>query len=212
MTGPHQDQPLLTAGTPLAEADAALILVHGRGASARSILQFGRQVHRAGLALLAPQAAGSVWYPNSFLAPVESNEPGRSDGLAAIDAAVETVREAGLPREAIILAGFSQGACLASEYLARDPRPFGGLAALSGGLLGDAIDDADYDGDLAGTPIFLGCSDADPHIPESRVHETGQVFEALGGSVDRRIYEGMGHTVNQDERDAVAALVDRVLD
>lgn len=212
MTGPHWDQSLVTAGTPLGEASGALILVHGRGASARSILQLGRQVHRAGLALLAPQAAGREWYPNSFLAPVESNEPGRSAGLEAIAEALETVREAGIDTDSIVLAGFSQGACLASEFLARDPRPFGGLAALSGGLLGETIDPEEYDGDLAGTPVFLGCSDADPHIPAERVRETGAVLEALGGSVDVRIYDGLGHTVNGDELEAVAGLVERVLE
>ncbi|MDZ7849749.1 MAG: dienelactone hydrolase family protein [Halodesulfurarchaeum sp.] len=210
--GPHQDQPLIEAGTPLAKADAALVLVHGRGASARSITQFGRQVHTEGVALLAPQAAESEWYPNSFLAPVESNEPGRSSGLQAVKDAIERATEAGIPLDRIMLAGFSQGACLASEYLARNPRRYGGLAALSGGLLGETVDPADYEGDLARTPVFIGCSDVDPHIPAERVRETAAVFEALSADVEMRLYEGMAHTVNREEQERVTELVGDLVD
>ncbi|MFB6086654.1 MAG: alpha/beta hydrolase [Halodesulfurarchaeum sp.] len=205
--GPHQDQPLIEAGTSLESAEAALVLVHGRGASARSITQLGRQVHDEGVALLAPQAAGSEWYPNSFLAPVESNEPGRTSGLQAIEDAIEKARNAGIPNERIMLAGFSQGACLASEFLARNSTRYGGLAALSGGLLGETVDPADYEGDLAGTPVFIGCSDVDPHIPAERVRETAAVFETLSADVDMRLYEGMAHTVNREEQERVAELV-----
>ncbi|ELY87932.1 alpha/beta hydrolase [Natrialba taiwanensis] len=208
--GPHQDQPLVTAGTELGDATAAVILVHGRGATARSIVQMGQEVHREGVALLAPQAERNEWYPNSFLAPVESNEPGRSSGLQAIRDAIETATDAGIPTERVLVLGFSQGACLASEFVARNPRRYGGLAALSGGLIGDEIEADDYadtDGDLDGTPAFLGCSDVDPHIPEERVHETARVLEALNADVTERIYEGMGHGVNEDELDAVAELV-----
>jgi Predicted esterase len=204
---PHQDQPLVEAGTPLETAEAALVLVHGRGATARSITQFGREVHTDGVALLAPQAANNEWYPQSFLAPIEANEPGRRSGLQAIEEAVTRARNAEIPFERVMLAGFSQGACLTSEYLALHPRRYGGLAALSGGLLGEAIDPADFDGDLAGTPVFLGCSDVDPHIPEERVRDTAAVFEALNADVDMRLYEGMGHTVSHDELEAVAAMV-----
>ncbi|WP_323172856.1 dienelactone hydrolase family protein [Natrialba sp. PRR66] len=208
--GPHQDQPLVTAGTELGDATAAVILVHGRGATARSIVQMGREVHREGVALLAPQAERNEWYPNSFLAPVESNEPGRSSGLRAIRDAIETATDAGIPTERVLVLGFSQGACLASEFVARNPRRYGGLAALSGGLIGDEIEAEDYtdtDGDLDGTPAFLGCSDVDPHIPEGRVHETARVLEALNADVTERIYEGMGHGVNEDELETVAELV-----
>ncbi|MDR5656282.1 dienelactone hydrolase family protein [Halodesulfurarchaeum sp. HSR-GB] len=205
--GPHQGQPLVQAGTPVKDAHAALVLVHGRGASARSIIQFGRQVSPPEFVLLAPQAADNEWYPQSFLAPVEQNEPGRRSGLQAIDDAVETAREASIPTERIALAGFSQGACLVSEYVARNPDRYGGLAVLSGGLLGETVDPADYQGALDGTPVFLGCSDVDPHIPEQRVHETATVFESLGAAVDTRIYDGMAHTVNDDELDAVAAML-----
>ncbi|WP_070365746.1 alpha/beta hydrolase [Halodesulfurarchaeum formicicum] len=205
--GPHQGQPLVQAGTAVEDAHAALILVHGRGASARSIIQFGRQVAPTEFVLLAPQAADNEWYPQSFLAPVEQNEPGRRSGLQAIDDAVETARAASIPTERIALAGFSQGACLVSEYVARNPDRYGGLAVLSGGLLGETVDPADYQGALDGTPVFLGCSDIDPHIPEQRVHATAAVFESLDAAVDTRIYDGMAHTVNDDELDAVAAML-----
>ena len=205
--GPHQGQELVSAGTPVAEAEAAMVLVHGRGATARSIVQMGQEVHQVGLALLAPQAARNTWYPNSFLAPVEQNEPGRSSGLRAVGDAVETATDAGIDRERILLLGFSQGACLASEYVARNPRRYGGLVALSGGLIGETVDPASYEGDVEGTPVFVGCSDVDPHIPVERVHETTETFERLDGDVDERIYEGMGHGVNEDELEAVAKLV-----
>lgn len=209
---PHADQPLVTAGTDLATAEAAAVLVHGRGATARSIVQMGQQFHVDGLALLAPQAAGNTWYPNPFTAPVEHNEPGRSSGLRAIDGAIEQANDAGIPAERVLVLGFSQGACLASEFLARNPRRYGGLVALSGGLIGESIDPDDYTGDLAGTPAFLGCSDVDPHIPEQRVHETAEVLEALGADVTARIYEGMGHGVNEDELTFVGEMVADLVD
>jgi phospholipase/carboxylesterase len=205
--GPHQGQQLLTAGTSLDEADAAMVLVHGRGASARSILGMGGEFHDEGLALLAPQAAGNTWYPNSFLAPVEQNEPGRSSGLQAVRDAISAANDAGIPTERVIVGGFSQGACLATEFVARDPRRYGGVVALSGGLIGETIDTDDYEGDLEETPAFLGCSDVDPHIPVERVHVTADVLEQLGGDVEKRIYEGMGHNVNDDEIEFVSGLV-----
>ncbi|MFC7018903.1 MULTISPECIES: alpha/beta hydrolase [Haloarcula] len=207
MSGPHQDQPLVTAGTPLADARAAAILVHGRGATARSIVQMGTEVHQDGLALLAPQAARNTWYPQSFLAPVEQNEPGRSSGLQAIRDALEDVEAAGIDPERVMLLGFSQGACLASEFVARNPRRYGALVVLSGGLIGESVDPDDYEGDLEGTPVFVGCSDVDPHIPLERVQVTTEVFERLGVDVDERIYEGMGHGINEDELEYVAELV-----
>jgi phospholipase/carboxylesterase len=207
MTGPHQDQPLVTAGTDLDEAEAALVAVHGRGATAQSIAQTGLQLQRPGLTVLAPQAARNTWYPRSFLEPVETNEPGRSSGLQAVGDAIETATDAGIPVESVLVLGFSQGACLASEYVARNPRRYGGAVAFSGGLIGESVDGEAFTGDLAGTPCFLGCSDVDPHIPERRVHETAAVFEQLGGDVETRIYEGMGHGVNQDELDYVGGMV-----
>jgi len=207
--GPHQGQQLLTAGTSLEDADAAMLLVHGRGASARSILQMGGEFHQEGVALLAPQAAGNTWYPNSFLAPVEQNEPGRSSGLQAVADAVAAANDAGIPTEKVVVGGFSQGACLATEFVARNPRRYGGVVALSGGLIGEEIETDDYEGegDLAGTPAFLGCSDVDPHIPVERVHITAEVLERLGGDIEKRIYEGMGHSVNDDEIEYVSGMV-----
>ncbi|MEZ3163339.1 dienelactone hydrolase family protein [Halorubrum sp. RMP-47] len=221
---PHGDEPLVTAGTPLADADATLVLVHGRGATARSVVDLGEQLAgNRNVALLAPAAAGNTWYPNSFLEPVADNEPGRSSGLRAVGAAVDRAVEAGIPRERVVVGGFSQGACLASEFVARNPARYGGVAVFSGGLIGEAVDVGDYVEDaiggaesepsddaespLAGTPAFIGCSDVDPHIPEERVHETTAVLEALGADADERIYEGMGHGINEEEVAAVAELV-----
>ncbi|MEF8900071.1 MAG: dienelactone hydrolase family protein [Halovenus sp.] len=208
--GPHDDQPIVEGGTALAEATAGGVLVHGRGATATSILQLGDEVHSDGMAFFAPQAARNTWYPNSFLAAIDSNEPGITSGLERVDVAVSRLREAGIPRERIMLLGFSQGACLASEYLARHADRYGGLVALSGGVIGPDGTPRDYEGTLDGTPVFLGCSDRDPHIPLERVEETVDVFEALDGDVDKRIYEGMGHTVNADELAYIRDLVGRL--
>ncbi|WP_273837192.1 dienelactone hydrolase family protein [Halococcus sp. PRR34] len=207
MTGPHQDHPLVTAGAPFDVAEAALVLVHGRGATAQSIVQMADEFHQDGVAYLAPQAARNTWYPNAFTAPVESNEPGRMSGLQAIDDAVSTANEAGIPTDRVMVLGFSQGACLASEFVARNPMRYGGLAVLSGALIGDIVDQDDYDGDLEGMSVFLGCSDVDPHIPENRVHESAAIFEQLNGDVTKRLYEGMGHGINQDEIDQVSTMV-----
>ncbi|MFA9415989.1 alpha/beta hydrolase [Natrinema sp. HArc-T2] len=204
--GPHQGQQLVTGGTDLADAEAALVLTHGRGATARGMIQLAEEVQQDGVAALAPQAARRTWYPNSFLAPVKQNEPGRSSGLQAISDAIAEANDAGIPTERVMLVGFSQGACLASEYLARNPRRYGGLVALSGGLIGEELDD-EYPGDLEGTPIFLGCSDVDPHIPEERVHETAAVFESMDADVTKRLYEGMGHGINEDEMAVVSEMV-----
>ena len=209
--GPHQGQQLVTGGTALEDAEAALVCTHGRGATARGMLQLAVEVGQDGIATLAPQAARQTWYPNSFLAPVERNEPGRRSGLQAISDAIDEAADAGIPTERVMLIGFSQGACLASEYLARNPRRYGGLAALSGGLIGDQLDD-EYPGDLEGTPVFLGCSDVDPHIPDERVHETAAVFESMDADVTKRLYEGMGHGINEDELAAVSELVAALTD
>jgi predicted esterase len=200
-----------TAGVPLDRAAAAMILVHGRGATAESILELARVLALPGFAFLAPQAAGGTWYPQSFLAPIPLNEPGISSGLSVIDALVESIGAAGVPAERTMLLGFSQGGCLASEYVARRGRRLGGLAALSGGLIGPDDTPRDYPGDLAGTPAFLGCSDVDFHIPRERVELTAEVLGRMGAEVDMRLYPGMGHTVNQDEIDAVRAMMERVV-
>jgi phospholipase/carboxylesterase len=211
--GPHQGQPILAAGEPLNRARAAMVMVHGRGANAESILELAVDLHQAGFAYLAPQAAGNTWYPYSFLAPLASNEPGLSSGLAAIANVLAQVVQAGIPLERTMLLGFSQGACLALEFVARNARRYGGVAGLSGGLIGPDGTPRDYPGELSGTPIFLGCSDIDFHIPKERVQLSAEVLQRLGGKVTMRLYPGMGHTVNQDEIDFVrgmmAALVAR---
>ncbi len=207
MTRDHQQQPVRTAGSSLDEAEAAVILVHGRGATAQSIMAMADEFDTQKIAYRAPQATENSWYPNSFLAPVDQNEPGRSDGIDTITTIIDDITDAGLACRRILLAGFSQGACLASEYVARHPRQYGGLAALSGGLIGDTIDINDYEGDLAETPVFLGCSDVDPHIPEERVHTTADVLEKLNADVTTRIYEGMGHGIDRDELEYLSNMI-----
>ncbi|ELZ23058.1 phospholipase/carboxylesterase [Haloterrigena salina JCM 13891] len=213
--GPHQGQPLVTGGTALEDAEAAIVLTHGRGATAQGMVQMANEVGREGVAFLAPQAARKTWYPNSFLEPVERNEPGRTSGLRAISDAISEATDAGIPTERIMLMGFSQGACLASEFVARNPRRYGGLVALSGGLIGADVDPDDYladDPDLEATPAFLGCSDVDPHIPEERVHETADVLESMNAAVTKRLYEGMSHGVNEDELEFVSGMVADLVD
>ena len=206
--GPHEGQTALHSGAPLGQARSAMILVHGRGASAESILTLAFELGRPDFAYLAPQAAGYTWYPNSFLAPIASNEPGISSGMAVLAALLRQLEAAGIPAERTILLGFSQGACLASEFSARHARRYGGVVALSGGLIGPPGTPRDYAGSLDGTPVFVGCSDVDPHIPKARVIETGEVLGQLGGAVDLRIYPGMGHTVAADEIAAVQTIMD----
>ncbi len=209
--GPHQGQPVLTAGEPLALASAAMILLHGRGASAEDILLVAGELDQSGFAYLAPQAAGSAWYPNSFLAPLESNEPELTSALRVIDSLLETVRGAGIPQERTMLLGFSQGACLLLEYVARHAARYGGVVGLSGGLIGPDGTPRNYPGSLAGTPVFLGCSDVDPHIPRARVDLSAEVLGALDGDVTERLYPNMGHTVNQDEIAFVRSLAAQLL-
>lgn len=190
---------IVRAGTPLHSARAAVVLIHGRGATAEGILALGGALGAKDVALLAPQAPARSWYPYSFLAPIEENEPHLSRALGIVDETVASLVREGLPPERVLLAGFSQGACLALEYAARTARRYGGIAGLSGGLIGPEGTPRDYAGTLAGTPVFLGCSDVDAHIPEARVHETADVLAVLGGNVTKRIYPGMAHTIVDDE-------------
>ncbi len=199
IAGPHQGQPVLATGKPLEMAKAAMVLVHGRGATAQSILSLAGELEHPDVAYLAPQAAGNSWYPYSFLAPIARNEPGLSSALAVIDDLFFRLSEEGVPLERVILLGFSQGACLALEYAARHARRYAGVVGLSGSLIGPQGTARDYAGSLDGTPIFLGCSDADFHIPKERVHHSAEVLERLGGQVTMRLYHNMGHTINEDE-------------
>lgn len=209
---PHGDQPVARGGALLESAEATLVLVHGRGGTAAGMIPFGREVaaraEAAGrVAFLAPQAADFEWYPRSFLAPIEENQPGLDSGLARLERIRVDLEAAGIPAARLVLLGFSQGACLASEYAARNPRRYGGLVVLSGGLIGDRVDAGRYSGSFDGAPAFLGCSDRDPHIPVERVRETARVLEGLGAAVDERIYPGMGHTVNDEELDRAAEIL-----
>lgn len=196
---PHAGQPMLTRGRPLAEARAAVIMVHGRGASPQSILELAQAIPHPDVAYLAPGAVGGTWYPQSFMAPIAANEPGISSGISVIHALIEQVVAAGIPEERIILLGFSQGACLASTSAQRRPKRYGGVVVLSGGLIGPPSVEWSTDGDFAGTPIFLGCSDVDAHIPEARVLASAAHLESMGAEVTCRIYRGFGHAVNEDE-------------
>lgn len=186
-------------GQPLASARAALIMIHGRNATPRSILELAGPLHHPDFAYLAPAAAGNTWYPYSFLAEIEKNEPGISSGIAVIDRLVSQVAEQGIPRSRMMLLGFSQGACLAATYAVRHADRYGGVMILSGGLIGPPGTSWEHEGNFAGTPVFLGCSDVDAHIPMERVEESAEVFRRMGAEVTRRFYPGMGHTVNDDE-------------
>jgi phospholipase/carboxylesterase len=207
LNGPHQGQPLLVAGEPIERAQAAMIMMHGRGASAEDILGLSAEFRQPGFVYLAPQAAGHSWYPNSFLTSIEGNQPGLSSGLAVIAALLARLKEHDIPATRTILLGFSQGACLTLEFAARHAARYGGLVGLSGGLIGPDGTPRDYPGSLDGTPVFLGCSDVDPHIPRARVIESADMLGRLGGHVTMQLYPGMGHTVNLSEFRFVAGMM-----
>lgn len=207
MTNPHAGQPVLSLGPHVKDARLALILVHGRGASAEDILGLAREFKQADVAYLAPQAADHTWYPHSFLSPIARNEPHLSSALGILGGLVASITAQGLPQERIGFLGFSQGACLSLEFAARHPGRYAAVIGLSGGLIGAPGTPRTYSGSAAGTYVFLGCSDVDPHIPLERVQETTGVFRRLGAVVDERIYRGMGHTVNHDEIDAVRLIL-----
>ena len=207
---PHRGGSVLAAGAAAAVAKAAMITIHGRGANAADILSLAQVFERPDVAYLAPEAAGHTWYPRPFVSPREANEPNLSSALNVIAGLLATLAGEGVGAERVILLGFSQGACLALDFAARNPRRYGGVAALSGGLIGSEIRPQDFSGSLDGTPVFIGCSDVDPHIPLRRVEESAAVCQALGAEVTARIYRGMGHTINEDEVAEVQKLIDRV--
>lgn len=207
MNALHQGQQLLLAGEALAAARAAMIMAHGRGATAADILTIAKEAATPGFAFLAPQAANNTWYPNRFSDPIASNEPWLSSALAVLERLFDRLDAAGIPPERTILLGFSQGACLALEYAARHARRYGGVVGLSGSLIGPEGSPRDYHGSLAGTPVFLGASDVDPHVAKERILESGEVLTRLGGDVTVRLYPNMAHTVNQDEIDFLQAMM-----
>jgi predicted esterase len=203
----HRVEDTIAAGAPIASAKAAVILVHGRGATAESMLPLAEAFGRDDIFYLAPRAAGNTWYPNSFLAPIEANEPWLSSALGVLGALVARLEGDGFSAERIGILGFSQGACLTSEFAARNARRYGMIAALTGGVIGPPGMPRNYPGSLDGTPVFMGSSDVDPHVPLQRLNESRDVFTKLGAKVDMRIYPGMGHTVNDDEVRAVRELL-----
>jgi predicted esterase len=204
---PHEHQRIARLGPAPASARLTVILVHGRGDSAESILGLAPAFGVDDVAWVAPGAAGNTWYPYSFLTPMDRNEPGLSSGLRVLGSIVDSLGREGVSTERVVLMGFSQGACLSLEFAARNARRYAAVAGLSGGLIGPPGTPRDYGGAFEGTPVFLGCSDIDPHIPLERVHESTEVFRRMGASVDERIYRGMGHTVTDDEIRAVTQLL-----
>jgi phospholipase/carboxylesterase len=208
---PHGGTRTLTYGAPLEEARAAMILVHGRGASPEDIMGVAPEVDPGSVAYLAPAAAGGAWYPQTFMNPQPSNQPWLNSALGRVGGLISHINGAGIPSDKIVLLGFSQGACLASEYVARHPMRYGGLAVLSGGLIGTDEELTGYTGSLNSTPVFFGCSNVDPHIPEARVRRSGDIMKTLGAQVEVNIYPGMGHNINQDEITIVRAMLEKLV-
>jgi len=190
---------VLRQGAPLAEARAAVLMIHGRGAGPRNILDLVPAIAHPRVVYLAPAASGGTWYPQSFLAPIEQNEPGIASGISVIHALLDEVLAARIPAERVMLLGFSQGACLACTAVQRRPDRYGGVMVFSGGLIGPPGTRWSEAGRFRETPVFFGCSDRDAHVPEPRVRESAAVFERMGAQVTTRIYPGMGHLVNEDE-------------
>lgn len=208
---PHAGQPVAVKGEPLETAKAAMVMVHGRNATTAHILSLVPEIDQPGFVYLAPQAAGNTWYPNSFLADLESNEPNLSSAFNVLQMIFSHLRVAGIAPEKTILLGFSQGACLALEFAARNARRYGGVVGLSGGLIGPDGTPREYGGGFDGTPIFIGCSDVDSHVPLKRVQESAKVLREMGAEMTPRIYPGMGHTVNDDEIAFVRTMMQQVV-
>jgi predicted esterase len=196
---PHAGQPVVEAGAPQEQAPAAVIMVHGRNAGPANILDLVPLLARPNLAYLAPAAANRTWYPHSFMAEIAGNEPGLSSGMSVLESVLARTRAAGIPQSRVVLLGFSQGACLTAEFAVRHASRFGGVLVFSGGVIGPPGTRWDDHGRFDGTPVFLGCSDHDSHVPESRVSESAELFRRMGADVTKRIYPGMGHLVNDDE-------------
>ena len=205
---PHGGERVLMGGAPLETAAGALIAIHGRGAGAEDIMALAREIAPPTVTILAPQAAGNTWYPYAFLEPTERNEPYLSSALRIVADLIAQVDEHDISPERVALVGFSQGACLALEAAARNARRYAGVIGLSGGLIGPPGTSFDFAGSLDGTPVFLGCSDVDPHIPKERVEESAAALDRLGAAVDLRLYPGMSHTVNRDELEAARTILD----
>jgi predicted esterase len=208
---PHRGQPIERKGPAPSEAAGAMLMIHGRGASADDILGLADEFEEFGLHFVAPQASDHTWYPQRFLAPITQNEPHLSSALSVIDTILAGIAEEGVSYERVFLLGFSQGACLCLEYAALNPRRYGGVFGLSGGLIGPEGDLPEHSGDLAGTPVFLGCSDVDFHIPKTRVQESSEQLRGMNAEVTERLYPGMAHTVVQDEIDTIRRIITAAL-
>jgi predicted esterase len=206
---PHAGQPVLTRGPTPEQAAVTLVMIHGRGASAESILSLHDALQIDGLAAAAPQAARGTWYPQSFLAPLTANQPYLDSALRRIEFVVENLIARGVPSERIALLGFSQGACLTSEFAARHPRRYRAVMILTGGLIGPEGTPRGYTDTFDGTPIFMGTSDPDPHVPYARAVETEAVLRGMGAATELRRYSGMPHTINEDELEAYRGLLSR---
>jgi predicted esterase len=204
---PHAGQRVVRGGASWTTARLAVILIHGRGGAPEDLLALADEWSVSDIAYLAPAAAGRTWYPESFLAPIDRNEPWLTSALRTIERVMGEIADHAIPAERIVILGFSQGGCLGLEFAARHARRYGGVVGLSAGVIGPPGTPRTYGGSLAGTPVFLGCSDVDPHIPLFRVNESADVFRRLDGIVDERIYPNMGHSVNRDEVEAVKALL-----
>lgn len=212
---PHGNQPVSVAGVPVETAAAAMILLHGRGASAETILPLAEEFQKARtirpLAFIAPEAAGSSWYPNSFLAPRTTNEPWLGSALNRIDSLVASLVQSGIGREHILICGFSQGACLATEFVASHPARFGGLISFTGGLVGPLGSDLTHKGRLDGTPAIFLSGDPDPHVPWSRVEESAAVLEQMGAIVETKKFPNRPHTISAREIALAQSFLERVL-
>jgi phospholipase/carboxylesterase len=209
--GLHEAEGTLAAGASPKDARAAVILIHGRGATPESMLPLAEAFGRDDVFYLAPRATQNTWYPNSFLAPIETNEPWLSSALALVGSLVDRLATDGFSSDRVGIIGFSQGACLTSEFIARNARRYGMAGVLTGGLIGPPGILREYSGSLEGTPVFIGSSDIDPHVPIERIKETSAVLKRLGAEVDERIYPRMGHTVNDDEVKAVSTLLEEMI-
>jgi predicted esterase len=208
---PHADQPIAMAGLPLAESRRAVVMVHGRNASPRNILDLAPRLDRPDFSYVAPAAANNTWYPFSFLEQVAKNEPYLTSAMSRLERVLADILAAGISGERIALLGFSQGACLAAEFAYRHAQRLGGVVLFSGGLIGPPGTTWQSSRSFGGTPVFLGCSDSDAHVPQWRVDESADVFDRMGAVVTKRIYPGMGHLVSDDEIRAAQSLLDQVV-
>ena len=198
---------IVFAGKPVTEAKQALILLHGRGADANDILSFASYLDVKEYALVAPEATSNTWYPFSFMMPPKQNEPWLSSALSLVREVVEDLMQAGLASNNIYFAGFSQGACLTLEFVTRNATKYGGVAAFTGGLIGDRLYTENYQGDFQGTLVFIGTSNPDPHVPVERVHATTNILKSMNAAVTEKIYDNMGHTINEDEINHANSLI-----